>query len=77
MLDMGEEYEEVQSVASPSPRISWMTPVGTRKLRVTDSPFLADDEGEKEPGAVDLMAEEFILRFREQLRSQQFRTRYY
>lgn len=80
MLDMGEQEEEVESVASPSPWISWKTPVGVRQLRVTDSPFLTEEEGEKEEGVVDMKAEEFITWFREQLRSQQHccsSSRYY
>jgi Cotton fibre expressed protein len=77
VLDMGDQEEEFESVASPSPRISWKTPVGVRQLRVTDSPFLMEDEGEKEAGVVDMKAEEFITRFREQLRSQQNCCRYY
>ncbi|KAF3335065.1 Cotton fiber expressed protein [Carex littledalei] len=77
VLDVGNQDEEVESVASPSPWINWETPVGARQLRVTDSPFLMEEEGGKEAGVVDRKAEEFIARFREQLRSQQHGCRYY
>ncbi|KAJ4797427.1 Avr9/Cf-9 rapidly elicited protein [Rhynchospora pubera] len=70
VLDMGEPEEEVDSVASPSPWINWKTPVGVRQLRVTDSPYMTEEEGEKEAKGVDMEAEEFIAWFREQLRSQ-------
>jgi Cotton fibre expressed protein len=76
VLDMGDQEEEVESIASPSPWVSRKTPVGVRQLRVTDSPFLTEEEGEKEAGVVDMKAEEFITWFREQLRSQQHCCRY-
>ncbi|XP_062179216.1 uncharacterized protein LOC133883848 [Phragmites australis] len=43
-----------------------------RQVRITDSPFLAREEGEEEGrGLVDRRADEFIMWFHEQLRTQQ------
>ncbi|KAJ0986411.1 hypothetical protein J5N97_004767 [Dioscorea zingiberensis] len=48
-----------------------VSPAVVRQLRVSDSPFMGKDEVEVD-ARVDKQAEEFILRFYEQLRLQQF-----
>ncbi|XP_074584702.1 uncharacterized protein LOC141840565 [Curcuma longa] len=71
----GEEEEEVDysssASASTSPAIWKSPPAPVRQLRVTDSPFpLKEEEGEAD-GRIDQQSEEFIKKFREQLRLQQ------
>ncbi|MQL78837.1 hypothetical protein Taro_011259 [Colocasia esculenta] len=67
--------ESPDVMATPSPAPFWGFPAGKspmlsgRQLRITDSPFPIEEEGEAD-GQVDSKAEEFIKHFYEQLQMQ-------
>lgn len=67
------ESPDVVATPSPAPFLGFgkspMVSGGGRHLRITDSPFPIEEEGEAD-GQVDSKAEEFIKHFYEQLRMQ-------
>ncbi|CAL9773102.1 unnamed protein product [Musa acuminata subsp. burmannicoides] len=68
------DAESVMASPSPSP-MNWSfgkSPAGARQLRITDSPFPLNEEGEEVGTHIDQEAEEFIKRFYQQLRLQQW-----
>ncbi|KAL0923949.1 hypothetical protein M5K25_004736 [Dendrobium thyrsiflorum] len=75
------DMESVRSSAMPSPSPSpaamwWLgkSPAVVRQLRVTDSPFMLNENEVVEEGKVDKEAEDFIRRFYEHLRRQQLES---
>ncbi|KAG6521562.1 uncharacterized protein LOC122053930 [Zingiber officinale] len=64
------EFETLVSAAESPATLFWQSPVAGR-LRITDTPFPAREDGEADCGRVDLQAEAFIKGFYEQLRMQQ------
>ncbi|KAI0522538.1 hypothetical protein KFK09_004918 [Dendrobium nobile] len=75
------DMESVRSSAMPSPSPSpaamwWLekSPAVVRQLRVTDSPFMLNENEVVEEAKVDKEADDFIRRFYEHLRRQQLES---
>lgn len=74
--DLESVISSVMPSPSPSPGALWWfgnSPALVRPLRVTDSPFMMNEE-DLEGGKVDKEAEDFIKWFHEQLRRQQLES---